>query len=151
MVYLQSGRVHSVLHIWYAGWPDHHAPESSTPVRQIINRLYHIPIEHPIVAHCRFESNQNNEVQTFSVLSRHTYPGQHCCCVLSSAVRASEELVLPSPSSVQSRGFCVVNGLLWSLLKLSKNSEASGSEWLKNWYCTAYCFTCSPCFGSFIN
>ncbi|KAJ1274791.1 hypothetical protein BS78_05G087800 [Paspalum vaginatum] len=47
-----SDRVHSLLHIRYTDWPDHGVPGDSTAVRQIINRLYHIPKEHPIVAHC---------------------------------------------------------------------------------------------------
>ncbi|CAN6374455.1 unnamed protein product [Urochloa humidicola] len=48
----ESRRVHSLLHIRYSHWPDHDVPGDSTAVRRIINRLYHIPMKHPIVAHC---------------------------------------------------------------------------------------------------
>ncbi|CAO2141081.1 unnamed protein product [Urochloa humidicola] len=48
----KSDRVHSVLHIQYPEWPDHGVPDDSSPFRQIINRLYHIPREHPMVVHC---------------------------------------------------------------------------------------------------
>ncbi|XP_062181877.1 protein-tyrosine-phosphatase PTP1-like [Phragmites australis] len=47
----QSIRRRSVLHIQYSDWPDHGVPNNSTTVRQIINRLRHIPREHPIVVH----------------------------------------------------------------------------------------------------
>ncbi|CAO2143484.1 unnamed protein product [Urochloa humidicola] len=48
----ETGRVHSLLHIRYSKWDDHEAPNGNTGVQQIIKRLYHIPREHPIVAHC---------------------------------------------------------------------------------------------------
>ncbi|PUZ43946.1 hypothetical protein GQ55_8G048100 [Panicum hallii var. hallii] len=48
----KSDTVHSLLHIRYSDWPDHGVPDDSTAIRQIINRLYPIPRDHPIVAHC---------------------------------------------------------------------------------------------------
>ncbi|TVU26159.1 hypothetical protein EJB05_28695, partial [Eragrostis curvula] len=50
----ESDEVHSVLHIRYSTWPDQDVPASgsTTVVRKIINRLYHIPKEYPIVVHC---------------------------------------------------------------------------------------------------
>nr|CAB3491099.1 unnamed protein product [Digitaria exilis] len=48
----ESDRVHSLLHIRYSDWPDHGVPGDTTAVRRIISRLYHIPREFPIVAHC---------------------------------------------------------------------------------------------------
>lgn len=48
----KSDGVHSVLHIQYSGWPDLGVPDDSSPVRQIINILYHVPREHPMVVHC---------------------------------------------------------------------------------------------------
>ncbi|GJN28612.1 hypothetical protein PR202_gb16817 [Eleusine coracana subsp. coracana] len=48
----EAEKVHSVLHIRYSKWPDHHVPNDSTDVRKILKRLYHIPKEHPIVVHC---------------------------------------------------------------------------------------------------
>nr|XP_034569746.1 protein-tyrosine-phosphatase PTP1-like [Setaria viridis] len=50
--YNNSDRVHSVLHILYSDWPDYGVPGNNTAVRQIINSLYHIPREHPMVVHC---------------------------------------------------------------------------------------------------
>ncbi|KAF0902524.1 hypothetical protein E2562_017922 [Oryza meyeriana var. granulata] len=48
----ESRMVRHVLHILYSEWPDHGVPYSSVFVRQILKRLYDIPREHPIVAHC---------------------------------------------------------------------------------------------------
>ncbi|KAK8447368.1 hypothetical protein SEVIR_8G058250v4 [Setaria viridis] len=48
----ESDSVHSLLHIEHSEWPDHGVPSNSNAVRQILKRLYHIPREHPIVAHC---------------------------------------------------------------------------------------------------
>ncbi|WVZ88616.1 hypothetical protein U9M48_035116 [Paspalum notatum var. saurae] len=48
----ESGKIHSVLHIEYADWPDHGVPTSTNDVRQIWKWLHHIPKEHPIVVHC---------------------------------------------------------------------------------------------------
>ncbi|RLM70220.1 hypothetical protein C2845_PM17G03560 [Panicum miliaceum] len=48
----ESEVVHSLLHIEYSEWPDHGVPNSSTDVRRILKRLYHIPRQQPIVAHC---------------------------------------------------------------------------------------------------
>ncbi|KAK3119449.1 hypothetical protein QOZ80_9AG0670730 [Eleusine coracana subsp. coracana] len=48
----EAEKVHSVLHIRYSKWPDHHVPNDSTDVRKFLKRLYHIPKEHPIVVHC---------------------------------------------------------------------------------------------------
>ncbi|CAN6339826.1 unnamed protein product [Urochloa humidicola] len=48
----ESGKVHSVLHIEYPGWPDHGVPTNTDAVRQIWKRLHHIPTKHPIVVHC---------------------------------------------------------------------------------------------------
>jgi len=45
-------RVHTVLHIQHSTWPDHGVPHDSSTVRNILKRLYYIPKEHPIVAHC---------------------------------------------------------------------------------------------------
>ncbi|KAL5204234.1 hypothetical protein ABZP36_009105 [Zizania latifolia] len=44
--------VRHVLHIQYSEWPDQGVPNNTTSVRQILKRLYDIPREHPIVAHC---------------------------------------------------------------------------------------------------
>jgi len=49
---MESGKVHSVLHIEYPDWPDHGVPTNTDAVRQIWKRLHHIPTEHPIVVHC---------------------------------------------------------------------------------------------------
>ncbi|CAN6362469.1 unnamed protein product [Urochloa humidicola] len=48
----ESDSVHSLLHIEHSEWPDHGVPSDSNAVRKILKRLYHIPREHPIVAHC---------------------------------------------------------------------------------------------------
>ncbi|CAO2141079.1 unnamed protein product, partial [Urochloa humidicola] len=48
----ESDSVHSLLHIEHSEWPDHGVPSNSNAVRQILKRLYYIPREHPIVAHC---------------------------------------------------------------------------------------------------
>ncbi|CAM0874687.1 unnamed protein product [Alopecurus aequalis] len=48
----KSNRVHTVIHIQHTAWPDHGVPNNSNTVRRILKRLYHIPKEHPIVAHC---------------------------------------------------------------------------------------------------
>ncbi|CAL4989178.1 unnamed protein product [Urochloa decumbens] len=48
----EADSVHSLLHIEYSEWPDHGVPSNSKAVREILKRLYHIPREHPIVAHC---------------------------------------------------------------------------------------------------
>jgi len=48
----ESDRVHTVLHIQHSTWPDHGVPNDSSTVRNILKRLYYIPKEHPIVAHC---------------------------------------------------------------------------------------------------
>ncbi|KAJ1274790.1 hypothetical protein BS78_05G087700, partial [Paspalum vaginatum] len=48
----ESDVVHSLLHIQYSEWPDHWIPSNSTAVRRILKRLYPIPKEHPVVAHC---------------------------------------------------------------------------------------------------
>uniref|UniRef100_A0A0D9XPN8 Tyrosine-protein phosphatase domain-containing protein n=1 Tax=Leersia perrieri TaxID=77586 RepID=A0A0D9XPN8_9ORYZ len=48
----ESRIVRHVLHILYSEWPDHGVPYNSASVRQILKRLYGIPREHPIVAHC---------------------------------------------------------------------------------------------------
>ncbi|XP_051229457.1 protein-tyrosine-phosphatase PTP1 [Lolium perenne] len=48
----ESRKVHTVLHIQHSTWPDHGVPDDSSTVRNILKRLYHIPREHPIVAHC---------------------------------------------------------------------------------------------------
>lgn len=51
--------MHSLLHIEHSEWPDHGVPSNSNAVRQILKRLYHIPREHPIVAHCRSVSKMH--------------------------------------------------------------------------------------------
>ncbi|OVA01526.1 Protein-tyrosine phosphatase [Macleaya cordata] len=44
---------HSVLHIQYPEWPDHGVPKDTLAVREIVKRIYHIPLElGPIVVHC---------------------------------------------------------------------------------------------------
>ncbi|KAF8711156.1 hypothetical protein HU200_029165 [Digitaria exilis] len=48
----KSDRVHSVLHIHYPEWPDHGVPDDSSPFRQIISRMYHVPREHQLIVHC---------------------------------------------------------------------------------------------------
>uniref|UniRef100_A0A453HI88 protein-tyrosine-phosphatase n=1 Tax=Aegilops tauschii subsp. strangulata TaxID=200361 RepID=A0A453HI88_AEGTS len=48
----ESDRVHTVLHIQHSTWPDHGVPDDSSTVRKILKRLYYIPKEHPVVAHC---------------------------------------------------------------------------------------------------
>ncbi|XP_002450425.2 protein-tyrosine-phosphatase PTP1 isoform X1 [Sorghum bicolor] len=48
----ESDEVRSLLHIEYPEWPDHGVPNGSADVRRILKRLYHIPREWPIVAHC---------------------------------------------------------------------------------------------------
>lgn len=48
----ESDRVHTVLHIQHSTWPDHGVPNDSSTVQNILKRLYYIPKEHPIVAHC---------------------------------------------------------------------------------------------------
>ncbi|XP_006662779.1 protein-tyrosine-phosphatase PTP1-like isoform X2 [Oryza brachyantha] len=48
----ESRIVRRVLHIQYSEWPDHGVPYHSASVRQILRRLYDIPREHPVVAHC---------------------------------------------------------------------------------------------------
>ncbi|KAM0826886.1 hypothetical protein ACQ4PT_068565 [Festuca glaucescens] len=48
----ESRKVHTVLHIQHSTWPDHGVPDDSSTVRNILKRLYDIPREHPIVAHC---------------------------------------------------------------------------------------------------
>uniref|UniRef100_A0A804MJN8 Tyrosine-protein phosphatase domain-containing protein n=1 Tax=Zea mays TaxID=4577 RepID=A0A804MJN8_MAIZE len=54
----KSDEVRSLLHIEYPEWPDHGVPNSSADVRRILKRLYHIPRERPIVAHCRHWKNR---------------------------------------------------------------------------------------------
>jgi hypothetical protein len=44
-------------------------PNGSADVRRILKRLYHIPREWPIVAHCRFVSNHEINVMLFGVSS----------------------------------------------------------------------------------
>jgi tyrosine-protein phosphatase non-receptor type 9 len=48
----ESSEVRSLLHIEHSEWPDQGVPNNSIAVRQILKRLYYIPKEHPIVAHC---------------------------------------------------------------------------------------------------
>ncbi|RLM69254.1 Tyrosine-protein phosphatase non-receptor type 20 [Panicum miliaceum] len=62
----ESDRVHSLLHIRYSDWPDHGVPVDSTAVLQIINRLYRIPRDHPIVAHCSFIQIKMNSMHPCS-------------------------------------------------------------------------------------
>lgn len=49
---IETGKVHSVLHIEYPDWPDHGVATNTDAVREIWKRLHHIPTEHPIVIHC---------------------------------------------------------------------------------------------------
>lgn len=78
---MQSDGVHSVLHIQYSGWPDLGVPDDSSPVRQIINILYHVPREHPMVVHCRFESNWLPQIRMQPSPCSRSH-AQYCFCVL---------------------------------------------------------------------
>lgn len=44
----------SVLHLQYPDWPDHGVPVNTGAVRDILKRLYHLPVAlGPLVVHCR--------------------------------------------------------------------------------------------------
>ena len=69
----------SLLHIEYPEWTDHGVPNGSADVRRILKRLYYIPRERPIVAHCRFVSNHEINIMLFggflnAMLSGGTFP-----------------------------------------------------------------------------
>jgi hypothetical protein len=104
--------VRSLLHIEYPEWPDHGVPNGSADVRRILKRLYYIPRERPIVAHCRFVSNRETNVMLFGgfFLMPRFLVGPFLYVynlftisikLLSLAAQALEEQVLISPSIIQ--------------------------------------------------
>ncbi|CAN6476235.1 unnamed protein product [Victoria cruziana] len=51
--YMSSAAPLSVLHLQYPDWPDHGVPVNTGAVRDILKRIYHLPVAlGPLVVHC---------------------------------------------------------------------------------------------------